>query len=307
MPRDTLLDFFADWAILEDEFLVWDDGYRTHQRTYKEVASAARGFAAKLRAQGIGKGEKVVLWGENRPEWIAALWGCLLEGVIAVPIDFRSSADFVKRVARIVEARAILVGDSVDAAALGDTAASWRFGDFDWATTAVPAPSPANIKGDDIAEIVFTSGATAEPKGVIITHRNLLSNIVPVETRGQEVSPLRTSVSSGAIPESAAAEPSVRADHGDLHSADDRRHGDLSALLPSRRHRAADQLRRFRCWCRCPRSWKFCAITSCATSRKRRSAGRRDPLRRGGVPARASGIRIQVLGIIIGRPRSIPM
>ena len=182
MPRDTLLDFFADWAVLQDEFLVWDDGYRTHQRTYKEVASAARGFAAKLRAQSIGKGEKVVLWGENRPEWIAALWGCLLEGVIAVPIDFRSSADFVKRVARIVEARAILTGDSVDAGALGDAAASWRFADFDWATTAVPAPSTANVKGDDIAEIVFTSGATAEPKGVIITHRNLLSNIVPVET-----------------------------------------------------------------------------------------------------------------------------
>ncbi len=182
MARDTLLDFFADLAVLEDEFLVWDDGYRTHQRTYNDVASAARGFAAKLRAQGIGKGEKVVLWGENRPEWIAALWGCLLEGAIAVPIDFRSSADFVKRVAGIVEARAVLTGDSADAGALDGIAPLWRFADFDWSATAPPAAPAAGIKGDDIAEIVFTSGATAEPKGVIITHRNLLSNIVPVET-----------------------------------------------------------------------------------------------------------------------------
>lgn len=182
MPRDTLLDFFADLGALSDEFLVWDDGYRTHQRAYKEVAAAARGFAAKLRAQGIGKGEKIVLWGENRPEWVAALWGCLLEGAIAVPIDFRSSTGFVKRVAGIVEARAILTGDSVDAGALGGIAPLWPFADFDWAASAPPAPPAPSIKSDDIAEIVFTSGATAEPKGVIITHRNLLSNIVPVET-----------------------------------------------------------------------------------------------------------------------------
>jgi long-chain acyl-CoA synthetase len=178
MPRETLLDFFADFAALNEEFLVWDDGYRTHHRTYSEVARAARGFAAKLRAQGIGKGQKIMFWSENRPEWVAALWGCLLQGVIAVPIDFRNSADFVKRIAGIVEARAILTGDSVSESAIADP---WRLADFEWPAQA-PAPSaPVDIVSDDIAQIVFTSGATAEPKGVIITHRNLLSNIVPVE------------------------------------------------------------------------------------------------------------------------------
>ena len=182
MPRDTLLDFFADLERIDDTFLVWDDGYRTHQRSYAETASAARGFAAKLRQAGIGKGAKVILWGENRPEWIAALWGCLLEGVIAVPIDFRSTADFVKKIAGIVEARAILTGDSVDASGLSDSPPQWRFADFSWsAPGAFEPPSKVEVKGDDVAEIVFTSGATAEPKGVIITHRNLLSNIVPVE------------------------------------------------------------------------------------------------------------------------------
>jgi long-chain acyl-CoA synthetase len=180
-PRETLLDFFADLAELDDEFLVWDDGYRTHSYSYADIARGARGFAGKLRTQGIGKGAKVVFWSENRPEWVAALWGCLLEGAIAVPIDFRSSADFVKRVAGIVEARAILTGDSVDASALSGSAPRWRFADFDWGASA-PSFAPAGGAGpDDIVEIVFTSGATAEPKGVIITHRNLLSNIVPVE------------------------------------------------------------------------------------------------------------------------------
>jgi long-chain acyl-CoA synthetase len=178
MPRETLLDFFADFAALKDGFLVWDDGYRTHHRNYGEVARAARAFAAKLRALGIGKGQKIVFWSENRPEWVAALWGCLLEGAIAVPIDFRNSADFVKRIAGIVEARAILTGDSVPEGAISDP---WRFADFEWPSQE-PAPStPVDIRADDIAQIVFTSGATAEPKGVIITHRNLLANIVPVE------------------------------------------------------------------------------------------------------------------------------
>ncbi len=119
-----------------------------------------------------------MFWSENRPEWVAALWGCLLEGVIAVPIDFRNSADFVTRIAGIVEARAILTGDSVPESAV---TGAWRFADFEWPEHE-PAPSaPVEVRSDDIAQIVFTSGATAEPKGVIITHRNLLANIVPVE------------------------------------------------------------------------------------------------------------------------------
>src|SRR5579862_2381594 len=112
-PRETLLDFFADFAALDEEFLVWDDGYRTHHRNYAEVARAAHAFAAKMRAQSIAKGQKIVFWSENRPEWVAALWGCLLEGVIAVPIDHRSSADLARRIHRIVGARALLIGDEV--------------------------------------------------------------------------------------------------------------------------------------------------------------------------------------------------
>jgi len=178
MPRETLLDFFADFAALKEEFLVWDDGNRTHHRNYGDVARAARAFAAKLRAQGIGKGAKIVFWSENRPEWVAALWGCLLEGVIAVPIDFRNSTDFVTRIAGIVEARAVLTGDSAPQDAI---AGAWRFADFEWPSQQPETAVHVDVKPDDIAQIVFTSGATAEPKGVIITHRNLLSNLVPVE------------------------------------------------------------------------------------------------------------------------------
>jgi long-subunit acyl-CoA synthetase (AMP-forming) len=68
--RETLLDFFTDLVALQGEFLVYDDGYRRRGHTYSEVGRAARGFAARLAHHGLRKGDKVLLWGENRPEWI---------------------------------------------------------------------------------------------------------------------------------------------------------------------------------------------------------------------------------------------
>src|SRR3979411_1163834 len=106
MPRETLLDFFQDFADLPNEFLIYDDGFRSCSYSYNEVADRARGFAARLRAAEIAKDDKVILYGENRPEWIIAWWGCLLEGVIAVPIDYRSSSEFVERIDQIVNAKA---------------------------------------------------------------------------------------------------------------------------------------------------------------------------------------------------------
>jgi long-chain acyl-CoA synthetase len=165
MPRETLLDFFDDFASLDTEFLIYDDGFHARTYRYREIAGRARGFAAKLREQGIGRDEKVILYGENRPEWVIALWGCLLEGVIAVPVDYRSSPEFVERIKAIVSARLVLTGEE---AGLYD-------GD------APAASGRVLLTKDQTAEIIFTSGATAEPKGVIITHRNILANIVPVE------------------------------------------------------------------------------------------------------------------------------
>jgi long-chain acyl-CoA synthetase len=188
MARRTLIDFFEDLTH-DGEFLVYDDGYRTWSLTYRETTAAARAFASRLRDAGIGKGQAVAIWSENRPEWIVAMWGCLLEGVVLVPIDYRTSAAFLARVAEIVDARAILTGDVVDATPLADSGRQlWPLSglrsqlprtDADMAAAA--ASPAAALTADDTAEIIFTSGATADPKGVVITHKNILANIVPIE------------------------------------------------------------------------------------------------------------------------------
>jgi long-chain acyl-CoA synthetase len=200
MLRRTLIDYFADLASLDGEFVVYDDGYRSWSYTYRDIAAGARAFADRLRGSGISKGQAIAVWGENRAEWLVALWGCVLEGVVLVPIDYRASADFLLRVAGIVDARAVLVGDAVDATGLGSERPIWHLSelrsadakaDLKVGTTEIKAGLTAGTTGkiagstdvtaDTTAEIIFTSGATAAPKGVVITHRNILANIIPIE------------------------------------------------------------------------------------------------------------------------------
>ncbi len=193
MRRDTLLDFFDDFSGGRGIFFVYDDGFRARSYTYAETARAARGFAARLQVAGLGKGDKVVFWSENRPEWIIALWGCLLNGSIAVPIDFRASHDFLASVARIVDAKLLLLGDDVELDGVSSGAKSddqigaapshhtWKLSDIDFRALDPSGFTRVPVTRDDVAEIIFTSGATAQPKGVVITHRNVLANIIPVE------------------------------------------------------------------------------------------------------------------------------
>lgn len=193
MARETLLDFFEDLARHDDTFVVHDNGYRVRRATYREVAAASRRLARRFLAEGLQPGEKVVVWCENRTEWIVAYWAVLLVRAVVVPVDFRASGELLTRISHIVEARFILVGDEVEVPA-GSTGAVWRLGDIVAFDDETPGPDDSQADGpvepwrpagspapQELAEIIFTSGATAEPKGVTITHRNILANVVPIE------------------------------------------------------------------------------------------------------------------------------
>jgi long-chain acyl-CoA synthetase len=179
--RKTLLDFFRRFADSPAEFVVYDDGYRRWSYSYRSIAAAAHLFATRLRDESIVKGQRILFWSENRPEWLAAFWGCLLQGVVVVPVDYRASANVVLNLQRVVDARVILVGDEVKADALGNGMPVWRLRELDLLRGEFEQDRPVQIGPDDIAEIVFTSGSTAVPKGVIITHRNVVADLVPIE------------------------------------------------------------------------------------------------------------------------------
>ena len=183
MPRETLIDFFEDRIQSDKTFLIYDGGYRTHRYSYDEVRHAACHLASRLVSAGLTPRDKVIIWGENRAEWIVAFWGCLLARVICVPIDFRASPEFLKRVASLVAARIVIADKSLTATNLTSVDV-WQIETL-LTKESTASRSHEDISGDltsrDLAEIIFTSGATSEPKGVEITHGNVLANIVPVE------------------------------------------------------------------------------------------------------------------------------
>src|ERR1700678_4508376 len=167
-------------------------GYRMEWFTYGQVMEMTHGFCRELEARGVGKGERVMLWGENCAEWVAAFFGCALGGVIVVPMDGGASADFAVRVSKQVGAKLWICSrrhSAVSGAAIGSLMIideikipTSRKGSEKWGAL---GQSGAAVGHDDVLQIVFTSGTTAEPKGVVITHGNVLANMAPLEREMQ--------------------------------------------------------------------------------------------------------------------------
>jgi long-chain acyl-CoA synthetase len=181
MAAESLLDFVRSYAGLGDQIAVRQRrGYRMESWTYRQIAAEANRLAQELAARQIHKGDSILLWGENSAEWIATFLGCLVAGVVIVPIDHASPKDFAVRVAREVGAKLIfgshgsqgfpslpfIALERLSAAVAGRDAASF--------------PSP-RLSRQDILEIIYTSGTTAEPRGVVISHGNVLANIEPLQ------------------------------------------------------------------------------------------------------------------------------
>lgn len=182
--RGSLVSFLDDSVTRADETaLVHRRGLRTERWTYGRLAQTAFQFARDLEARGIAKGERVLFWSENCAEWVAAFFGCQLRGVIVVPLDEQSAPDFAVRVQQQVSARLLLCGEAqrqlfkADIPAVLFTELSELLSRHSTAKY-----EAAKLGTDDLAEIIFTSGTTAEPKGVCLSHRNLLANLIPLET-----------------------------------------------------------------------------------------------------------------------------
>jgi long-chain acyl-CoA synthetase len=175
-----------------DQFLRWGheiayaqpSGYRTVRWSYRRVAEGAFQFARELESQGIGKGERVLLWGPNSAEWIAAFLGCALRGVVVVPIDDVAAADFAMRVYQQVDARLLVCSRQHLTQAVPSLILE-QLSDTQAAHSSAVYPT-VELGPADPLEIVFTSGTTAEPKGVVITHGNVLANIAPLESEIQK-------------------------------------------------------------------------------------------------------------------------
>ena len=166
MPeRQTLLSYLDDYERRGRETaFVHHRGLRTVRWSYERLVREAHEFARELAARGVVRGDRVLLTGANSPEWAAAFWGCCLLGAVVVPLDKGSTPEFIHSVTQQTAAKLVITDPCVhDTSRLRDISL------------------PNDLTEDAIVEIIYTSGTTSDPKGVVLTHRNLLANLRPLE------------------------------------------------------------------------------------------------------------------------------
>lgn len=156
--------------------------------TFRELRHRSRLAAWRLRALGLEPGDRLLTWSPSTPRLPAAYYGAMRAGLVLVPLDLRMAPDAIGRIAQRAEAKRLVVGtgrDAPDPAAAGlseipTTTLDELTADpddafpADWeaALDAWPRPAPA-----DVVELVFTSGTTGAPKGVILAHDNVAASV----------------------------------------------------------------------------------------------------------------------------------
>jgi long-chain acyl-CoA synthetase len=178
----TLLDDFRRYD--RDIAVVHYQGNRRRVTTYGELAHMAARFASLLEQHGIGPGDRVLIWGENSAEWLAAFHGCLRRGVLSVPLDAAGTADFANRIASDVKPK-LAVGDALLLDELAPEIPRLAFENWRTELPAEEAAPVAGLSAETPLQILFTSGTTGDPKGIVITQGNVLASVGPIEDASQ--------------------------------------------------------------------------------------------------------------------------
>jgi long-chain acyl-CoA synthetase len=179
--RPHLATLVADFRRYDEQLaVVTHRGNRRFSSSYAGLARLCGRCAHAFDQLGLQPGDRVLLWGGNSVEWVAAFFGCILRGIVAVPLDAAGSLEFAQRVVAEVQPR-LLVGDLALLQKLNQDIPALGF-----AGMAASLPSPdyrpwPGLSRDTPLQIIFTSGTTGEPKGIVHTHGNVLASLDPLE------------------------------------------------------------------------------------------------------------------------------
>jgi long-chain acyl-CoA synthetase len=165
----------------QSDFTVW---------SFKKFASECRRMARGLLAAGLKKGDRVALWADNRPEWMAVWMGAAIAGLIIVPIDYLASENECANILKMIKAKAFFFAlrkqeftDSLPSrgVVINIQVCLGKDGNGSYSSFGIWADLQTLPRVEDIAEndpvsIVFTSGTTGFAKGVTLSHRGIILN-----------------------------------------------------------------------------------------------------------------------------------
>jgi long-chain acyl-CoA synthetase len=153
-------------------------GFRTQRLTFAETAACARRTAWWLASKGLQPGDRVAIWSPNVPEYALLYFGSWLAGVVVVPIDVRTRPEVRDRFAADAGVRLAFQGELMEGRFgphVAETLVLERL--LDQVTEPPPGWAPPDVGRDQLAEIAYTAGTTDVPKGVMLTHGNLLAQV----------------------------------------------------------------------------------------------------------------------------------
>lgn len=157
-------------------------GGELHWRTWRELAGATADWAAELAAAGVRRGDRVAQFGPNSAEWIVADLAIQTLGAVHVPIHASLSPSQVAEQAAHSESRLLIVADQKLADGVARHVAAGTeivlHGEMPVGDSQEPPATVAHPTPDDLATILYTSGTTGAPRGVMLTHRNLAVNAI---------------------------------------------------------------------------------------------------------------------------------
>src|SRR5579859_7367126 len=142
--------------------------------TYQALQEQSERFAGYLQQQQVEKGTRIMIWSASRANWLVTYFGALLAGMIVVPLDVNTREDFLGRIAETTEAKWLV---TTQKQYKGLQRPPVPLIDIDnLPQESLDRTQLPTVNEDDLAELVFTSGTTGQPKGVMLSHRNIVSN-----------------------------------------------------------------------------------------------------------------------------------